>query len=115
MDIKHILTTVICVVVGVWVVFRLPQNGWASLVWFSQNVMFRVIRAPYQAMYERNTIVDNRITLADRILLPIGLAVTTVLPAFYLMFGFLTFADFVLPGWIIVIGTLLGIAGLYMI
>ena len=89
-----VLATACLVALVIW---RLPVNGWGSLVWLGGTFAMVLIRQPFASRTKGNTIVEERMDLTERVLLGAMALAGTLLPLLYLATGLLAFADYTLP------------------
>ena len=105
---------VIAIAIAGVVIWRLPINGWGSLLWVATAVAMVAIRQPYEAIISENEIAESRRTTLEIVLLAaMGLG-TMALPLVHLMFGLLSFATYNLPVWAPLVGAVVLAWGLYL-
>ena len=89
----------------IFILMRLPINGWGSLVWFAAGGIINLIRAPFA-----KDVKDNKIT-DQLVLVMLG---GTFLPILHLITGVFSFANFQGSFWIPCAGIALLIPGLWL-
>lgn len=85
-------------------IWRWQVNGWGSLVWIASMLLLTVIRLPYAKRNQANTITDKRAASIERLLLALVAIGGTFLPLVHLGTGLLSFADYRLPDWAVIVG-----------
>ncbi|MEM1262838.1 MAG: protein-S-isoprenylcysteine O-methyltransferase [Pseudomonadota bacterium] len=101
-------------VVAAIIVSRWHINGLGSLVWLGMAIGISVIRAPFAKRSAANTIIDQRATGIERVLLAMVAIGGTILPAIHLATGVLGFANYTLPAWTAALAVLLLIPTLWL-
>ena len=99
--------------VGV-IIARLSVNGWSSLLWLVMMVAISVIRMPYASQIKANLITDRWSVSSERVLLVLVSIGGTFLPLIHLTTGVLSFADYQLPTWAVVVAAILMIPGCWL-
>ncbi|MEM1435395.1 MAG: protein-S-isoprenylcysteine O-methyltransferase [Pseudomonadota bacterium] len=80
-------------------IWRLPVNGWGSLLWFAGVALMGVIRTPYEATSKEVSTTQSLQNGLENALLA-GVAIGSgVLPALHLATGLFSFADYPVVGW----------------
>lgn len=74
-------------------IWRLPINGWGSLIWLAGMVGLYVLRAPHQTVAQNTTTERTYHETSERVLLILVGIGTQVLPALQLVTGLFAFAD----------------------
>ena len=111
--IRIIITCLMLAVAG-YTIWRLPVNGWGSIVWLVSTIATIVIRMPHATAKKQNTITDQRQVSFERLLLFLVLVGGTLLPVIQLTLGLFSFANYALPLEAVVGGTLLLVGGLWL-
>lgn len=94
--------------------WRLPINGWGSIVWFVSGGLVNLIRAPFAKNVKDNKITHSREQGLDKILLVLVVLGGTLIPILHLTTGGLSFANFHPPSWLPATGVALLIPGLWL-
>ncbi|MEM7077845.1 MAG: protein-S-isoprenylcysteine O-methyltransferase [Pseudomonadota bacterium] len=95
-------------------IWRLPINGWGSLVWFAMMSGMAIIRIPHERNALSTATEDNRQDTVENILLALVALGSGVLPALQLATGLLSFASYTVPVWWPVLGVMLIVPGLWL-
>ncbi|RMB08422.1 protein-S-isoprenylcysteine O-methyltransferase Ste14 [Eilatimonas milleporae] len=101
--IRLFATAILLGVLGV-IVWRLPVNGWGSLVWVASIVLLTVLRMPHARQTKTNTITDKHAVSLERVLLALVAIGGTFVPLIHLATGFFAFANYRLPDWAVIVG-----------
>ena len=104
----------IAIVIAAAIVWRLPVNGWGSLVWLAGAILMGVIRKPHERINKENEITESRQTVVENALLAAVLIGSALLPMLHLTLGLLNFADYTLPVWATAGGVVLLAIGLWL-
>lgn len=95
-------------------VWRLPINGWASLLWLVSMLAMSLIRAPYEQQSELTETEDSRQGSVENALLFGVMLGASLLPAIHLLFGVFWFANYSAPVWLPYVGLVLLGFGLWL-
>ncbi|MEM9013820.1 MAG: protein-S-isoprenylcysteine O-methyltransferase [Pseudomonadota bacterium] len=95
-------------------IWRLPINGWGSLVWFAEGFLVNLIRAPHAQRNKENVIVDTRRKLTERILLGFVMLGGSFIPILQLTTGVFNAANYALSDLATGFGVLLLAPALYL-
>ncbi|MEM7029336.1 MAG: protein-S-isoprenylcysteine O-methyltransferase [Chloroflexota bacterium] len=112
--IRRSIFALIIVLIIVALVWRLPINGWGSLIWLVGTIIMGVIRNPYEKANKANEITESRQTTIENILLAAVFIGSAILPVLHLAFGLLSFANYTLPVWAVVVGAISFVVGLWL-
>lgn len=97
----------------IFIVMRWQINGWGSVAWFVGGFAINMIRAPYASKTKDNIITEQRRQKLEKFLL-IAVAIGgSFLPTAYLLFGILSFSDYIAPFWVPYAGVVLMVIGLF--
>ncbi|MEM9007795.1 MAG: protein-S-isoprenylcysteine O-methyltransferase [Cyanobacteria bacterium P01_F01_bin.86] len=110
-----IVFPLIAVVIAAVIVWRLPMNGWGSLVWLAGAIAMGVIRKPHERINKENEITESRQTTVENVLLTAVSIGSALLPILCLTLGLFRFADYnSLPTWATAGGVVLLVVGLWL-
>ncbi|WP_299919313.1 protein-S-isoprenylcysteine O-methyltransferase [uncultured Roseobacter sp.] len=84
---------VFLVVLGACLIWRLPINGWGSLIWFTGSVALFVIRHPHQTKTQDMVTAQRFNAGTEQLLLILVTLGMQVIPGVHLVTGLLEFAD----------------------
>lgn len=115
MNLKQYITIVVLIAIGLAITLRVRPNGWSSLIWYIEQMVFLVLRAPYMEQYRANVIVEKWENIRDKVVLHSVVVATFLLPIVHLVFGLLSFANYSLPIWAVFIGVVTGTFGIWLV
>jgi len=110
----RIFITCLMLAVTGYIIWRLPVNGWGSIVWLAGMIAMTIIRIPHASANKENTITDQRQASFERLLLFLVMVGGTFLPIFQLTLGLFDFANYELPFWATLAGAVLLVGGLWL-
>lgn len=110
----RLVGAIVGVAIVVALVWRVPINGWGSIVWLASAIAVPVLRAPFLARTRDNEITDDRQDRTERILLALVGIGGGLVPLVGLLTGVFEFADYDLAPWSYGVGTVLVLAGLVL-
>ncbi|MEM7100020.1 MAG: protein-S-isoprenylcysteine O-methyltransferase [Pseudomonadota bacterium] len=104
---------VAAVILGVFV-WRLPINGWGSLLWFGAMVGMGIIRVPHERQSKTVETASSKQDNIENVLL-FGVSLgSAILPALQLLTGWLSFANYSVPSFWPFLGLLFALPGLWL-
>ncbi|MEM8579691.1 MAG: protein-S-isoprenylcysteine O-methyltransferase [Pseudomonadota bacterium] len=104
----------LCTLVVV-VIWRADVNGWGSIAWLAGTIAMFFIRMPFAQQTAKNTVSLSRKDVLEQALLA-GMSVSMMLlPVVFLVSGYLSFANYALPGWITAVGGMGLLPALYLV
>ncbi|MEM9208799.1 MAG: protein-S-isoprenylcysteine O-methyltransferase [Pseudomonadota bacterium] len=111
---QSILISAVLLGICLWIVWRVPINGYGSLIWLLGNVVMAIVRRPHEAANKANVVTESRQTTTENLLLAGVLLGSAVLPAVHLTLGVFDFAAYSLPPWVLGAGALVLAFGLWL-
>jgi protein-S-isoprenylcysteine O-methyltransferase Ste14 len=102
-----IVTLGLAVVLCALAAMNWRENGWGALMWLLSFAATCIIRAPYGARNQANTITESRKAVSEKVLLTGMFGTAMVLPLVHLATGLFAFADYRLDDNATVVGTVL--------
>lgn len=101
--------------ISIAIVWRAEINGWGSIAWLVGSMAMFFIRLPFAQRTAENTVTTSRKDAVEQALLA-GMSISMmVLPAIFLLSGFLSFANYTLPDWITALGAIGLVPALYLV
>ncbi|MEM9292251.1 MAG: protein-S-isoprenylcysteine O-methyltransferase [Acidobacteriota bacterium] len=97
-----------------WILWRVPENGWGSLVWLLGTIVMMAIRAPFEATNRKNEIEESRQEVVENVLLAGVFLGAFIIPMAYLASGWPASLRYALPSWATAIGVVLLVLGLWL-
>lgn len=95
-------------------IWRLPVNGWGSLVWLVGTVSVHVLRTPHEQIARNTETERTYYGKSERVLVILVASGMQVLPALHLATGLFEFADRKLSDIAAVLGTIVLLLGLWL-
>lgn len=96
---QRVFGTILLLVVVAAVIWRLPTNGWPSLLWLATQLGITFIRAPYSKRTSENVSMKQSAQGTERLLLGLVAVLGGPLPIAHLAFGIFSFANYSVPVW----------------
>ncbi len=95
-------------------IWRLPVNGWGSLLWFAVMAGMSIIRIPHEQKAKKLATNETRQGRVENLLL-LGVTLgAALIPAIHLATGLFGFADYPVPAHWPFLGLLLAAPGLWL-
>ena len=111
---QNIAMVIVFLLIAGLIIWRLPINGWGSLVWLAGFFIMCAIRIPIENASKQVGVSESRRDTLEIVLLAaVGIG-TQLLPILELCFGIFGFAGYSLPPYAIVAGALLMSGGLWL-
>ncbi|MEM8767477.1 MAG: protein-S-isoprenylcysteine O-methyltransferase [Pseudomonadota bacterium] len=96
------------------VIWRLPINGWGSLLWFASVTVMGIIRRPHESTAQTTATTESRQSTVENVLLA-GVAIgSAALPALHLATGLFSFANYATANWWPLTGIPVAMLGLWL-
>ncbi|MEM8984315.1 MAG: protein-S-isoprenylcysteine O-methyltransferase [Pseudomonadota bacterium] len=96
------------------IIWRVPINGWGSLVWVLGGFAMTIIRSPHEKANKANTITESRQTATENVLLGLVLLGGSFGPALHLATGVLSVANYSAPITVPIAGVVLNVIGTWL-
>ncbi|MEM9621848.1 MAG: protein-S-isoprenylcysteine O-methyltransferase [Pseudomonadota bacterium] len=96
------------------IIWRLPINGWGSILWFLTMAVTGIIRRPHEQLAKGVATQQSRQDLVENLLLFGVVLGSALLPALHLVTGVFSFADYEAPTLLLLCGVLCAVPGLWL-
>ena len=113
-NIKKYLPAILGLIVIGLIIWRLPINGWGSIIWLVGTAMMVVIRRPHERVNASNKATKSRQDLIENILLGGVFLGGLILPVIHLCFGVFSELNYSLPTTVNIVASLIFAFGLWL-
>lgn len=80
-------------------IWRLPINGWGSILWFASMTVMGIIRIPHESAAKETATTESRQSALENVLLAAVAIGSAALPALHLATGLLSVANYRVEAW----------------